>query len=372
MTEPGGTPRRNGNAVLLAIVTALLGSHAMDLGRILILGYDSLRGVPSSDRFQVEGGLLVLAAGFLVLVLLNARKAMHEDDPDAHSGFATGIVVGLLGGAFSILDKTSDENGIPTPDTAQGLFILLVAAGLFVAPLLSLPWRRARLPAFMQRLAIAVLAAALVGGALQYVLDLWGTYASPFPPVGKFTFGTTSFYLSAPPVAGLIAGWALVATDPLLRPECWREREAAWRWTWSGIYLSAAVALSALYAVGPYALRNADGWFETHGYGAGGLAGALLGIHLPALFGCVAALAVLKPRPGETMLRRTDLSALTLVFAGAALLALWVGNGLATVGEMTAGMAWLFAMVHGLVAVIALIAVLFALRRAPLHPASPT
>ena len=210
--------RETGSLLVTAVLSALFGSHAMDLGALVRF---LTKGVPpEDDPYSAEYGLIVLAFGFLILVVTSGRQARRGGTAGDHDTFAAGIVVGLTGGFFSILDKTS-RDGVPGLETAKGLLILCAIVFLFALPLLALVREGNRRTTMAMRLAIGCAIAGTGAAIAQMGLERIAL-GSGVPLGGPFTPASTSFFLSALPVVALCAGWAMVAVDPLLNPAGWR------------------------------------------------------------------------------------------------------------------------------------------------------
>ena len=354
--------RETGSLLVTAVLSALFGSHAMDLGALVRF---LTKGVPpEDDPYSAEYGLIVLAFGFLILVVTSGRQARRGGTAGDHDTFAAGIVVGLTGGFFSILDKTS-RDGVPGLETAKGLLILCAIVFLFALPLLALVREGNRRTTMAMRLAIGC-AIAGTGAAIAQMGFERIALESGVPLGGPFTPASTSFFLSALPVVALCAGWAMVAVDPLLNPARWREGIVRRRFGWLAAYILVALVLSAAYAAGPYALKHLDpetGWMARNGLGTEAAIALFWGLQIfPVLYAILAALH-LRPVPGQPFLARRDLPVLAGVFlAGAACAALLAAAVFRTEPLTTAGTA-LFATGHGLAASFATLGLLVGVRQ---------
>ncbi len=375
--DKNGSSRRDPSVVFSAVVTALLSSHAMDIGRLVMVAKDTLLGSEPKPVFQVEAGLLVLGVGFLVLLVMNARKALASGTDDDHEALTTSIIVGLIGGAFSILDKTTDSNGIPQPETFNGLFYLAILSLILLPPILALPWNqdtRNSLTKLALRLGLAALSALAFAAALMLIYAGLGqlyhceTVDGTEIRCGYLTLGSTSFFLSAPAIAVLIAPWALLAVDPVVRPDHWSIRGTRWQRGWMLSYLAAGVLLSVFYAGALYFPKHGvpqNGWMRSGPLDPITLQQTVLiflALHLPALLGAAWCAATLKPQERRQRLIATDVRGLTVVTVIAAFAAGWVAWTISGRAGMESGNIWLFIAAHAVTAFSATAAVLIAYR----------
>ncbi|WP_419904867.1 hypothetical protein [Kiloniella sp.] len=358
------------SVLLPAVISALFGSHAMQIGQLIIVAWDLSRGKTPQKIYQVEMGLLVLGIGFLVLLFIGVKKALHSQELKDLEGVAVSIIVGLLGGMFSIIDKTSDASGIPGDRTAVGLFYLVILTCIFVMPVLSISWSKFGLnhiAILMGRLTIASLIAGFLTGLLQLFYRAASGLLSNilYPELfaeGHFQFGRTSFFLSAPMAAMLLAPWALLLIDPLIRPSRWLNKTNSWVQYWVIGYIALAFLMSAMYALGFYYPKHENGWLSLPNTGQITTIVLFLSLHMPGLFFAAFGLYVSRPQEGDHWMQSKDfllyLGAFCVGLSGATLVSYLIFG---THG-MTLIKAILFCVGHGITAMAIVFSVLLAHR----------
>ncbi|WSG77197.1 hypothetical protein U8P80_26235 (plasmid) [Rhizobium beringeri] len=350
------------NVVLAAVVAALFGSHAMDLGALITFAGDKLCGGATQTEFRVEAGLLVLGIGYIVLLAAASTKALGSRDKDDVKAVAVTAAVGLLGGFFSILDKTANQNtGAPTEATAQGLFQLALVALVFAAPIAFLS-RRSRISQRVVALVYQLAVAALIAGGAGIVIQLamrilswsYGTQGCTESNLaGIFRLGTTAFFISAPMTAFILAPWALLAIDPLVRRERWPRIRGAGI-AWLSLMIIAAIALSTFYAYAFYRPSHFHpgigdgGWVVRAGLSWPSTVWFLLLLQIPAIIGTIVLIWFRQPKNRDTKVLFGDMPGLLivgLITAGAAAI---VAVPLIGQEDMTPQKAWLFVITHAL------------------------
>jgi hypothetical protein len=369
------------SALMLLVLTALLSSHAMDVGRLLIVVWDMfVQGEPGQEKFRVEGGLLVAGVGLVILAVFGARNALRDGGTKEINVVLAVLVTGLLGLAFSILDKTADDNGLPTPDTANGLIFVVIGGCVLLPPYFAMPSTSARFrkaTGTLLRVGTAGLITFVLGLLVQAVyLGMASVCADPCGDLetGKLKLGDPAFFISAPSAGAFAAAMAVLATDPIVQKDQW-DRFGAWRrGLWLGGMLLVGVVLSALYAIGSYYPKHGemptdgvlrDGWMRQ-------VQGAELDrpdavlmlalLHMPALLAAVLALMTGPAWPrGVSATVRT-----TALLAGAALVG---GIGAFGVTVLVAGTEQLqgkepyFVAAHGATAVAVMVGACVAIGR---------
>ena len=253
------------SALMLLVLTALLSSHAMDVGQLLVVVWDMfVQGEPGREKFRVEGGLLVAGVGLAILAVIGARSALRDGGTKETNVVLAALVTGLLGLAFSILDKTADENGVPTPDTANGLIFVLVGGCVLLPPYLAMPSTSAGLrkaTGTLLRVGTAGLATFVIGLAVQSVFSATAYFcADPCGGLeaGHLKLGASSFFISAPSAGAFAAAMAVLATDPIVQKDQWKRFDAWRRWLWLGGMFLVGMILSALYALGSYYPKHGE------------------------------------------------------------------------------------------------------------------
>ena len=253
-------------SVTLIVVSALLGSHAMDIGQLAIALYDLWRpgSVDSKEEFRVEGGLLVAGAGFVVLLAIGARTAKRDGTTKGYETLLASLVTGFLGLTFSIIDKTTADTGLPTAATARGLIFVVIGACVMLPPFLAMPWTSlglSRAATVLSRVAVAAISAFIIGLFVQggYSLLAW-VCTGPCEirlEQGSLPLGDNHFYISAPSGAAFISGMAILICDPFVRKDRWPQFSVIGRTVWLSGFVAISCFLSALFALGHY--------YPTHG-----------------------------------------------------------------------------------------------------------
>ena len=291
-------------SVMLIVVSAILGSHAMDIGQLAIALYDFWRPgtIFSKEEFRIEGGLIVAGAGFVVLLAIGARTARHDATTKSYETLLASLVTGFLGLTFSIIDKTTADTGLPTAATARGLIFVVIGACVLLPPFLAMPWTKvglSRAATVLSRVAVAAVSALIIGLIIQagYLLLAWVCTGACEMRLeqGRLPLGENRFYISAPSGAAFISGMAILICDPFVRKDRWPHFSAIGRSAWLSGFVAISCFLSVLYALGHY--------YPTHG-AANGHVGwlhsapnnellrlntvkLLLALNLPALIGAV-------------------------------------------------------------------------------------
>lgn len=355
------------NAIAVTVLSALLGSHAVQIGGLLVVGWDMLLGHASSKKYQVEAGIVFLAVGFAALRIIEGTQLLKSTDPeateDAQQTASTAIVVGFVGGLLSVIDKTSNEE-IPTLQTAEALFYAVVIGLIFVVPVFVSRRDRPGLHALTlltYRIGIAAVIAFVAGLLIQGLMELLGTFCAgdrclaPSDDGKQFRIGSTSFFISAPTTAGLIAPWALLTAYPWAVGSTWMSTSRPARIFWSVAYAVLALVLSAYYAVVDYAFhyREPGGWVGTKGLSDTSLVLSFWALQIPAL--CAAVAAALRQQPsGAKWLSRQDLLYTMVAFVVGVTFACLVAFPLVPLHVgMTPAKALVFAACHGLTAAAA-------------------
>lgn len=229
-------PRRS-NPILLPVLTALGTTHAFDLGALIVVLDDAIRdGSSTQEKYQTEAGLLVIAFGLAVVLLVKLRKALKEGDEEALHGCATLVIVAIVGGFFAILGKTKADDGSFTEQTARSLYFFVVISVILLAPFVPASWDSKGLRRFAQvyRTMLRVIFMALLPMAFLQLLYAYAQYMplgainsalSPTPP----HFGDNGFFVSAPWVTGLFAAWVFLSVHPTTQLDYWRF-ERPWIW----------------------------------------------------------------------------------------------------------------------------------------------
>lgn len=291
-------------SVMLIVVSALLGSHAMDIGQLAVALYDFWRPgtIVSKEEFRIEGGLLVAGAGFVVLLAIGARTARQDGTAKSYETLLASLVTGFLGLTFSIIDKTTADTGLPTAATARGLVFVVIGACVLLPPFLAMPWTKvglSRAATVLLRVAVAAVSALTIGLIIQggYLLVAWvctGTCEMRLEQ-GRLSLGENRFYISAPSGAAFISGMVVLICDPFVRKDRWPQFTAIGRSVWLSGFFAISCFLSVLYALGHY--------YPTHGEANGHVGWLhstpnselfhldtvklLLALNLPALIGAI-------------------------------------------------------------------------------------
>lgn len=372
-----GSGKSKGSVVSSAVITALLSSHAMDLGQLLIVFRDTLIGTTTQSEYQVEAGLLVLGLGFIVLLVMNAKKALSSGEKEDHEALSVSIIVGLIGGAFSILDKTSNSFGVPQTATFEGLFYLAIVSLIFVPPVLFLPWTRqsrTQLTMLSLRLGLAALAALTLTATLMLTYYGIGQIYSCEEingvefRCGYLSLGSTSFFLSAPVIATLVAPWSLLAVDPLVRRERWSAVGKKWPIAWLISFLVAGSLLSLYFALSLYYPKHGEpghGWMRAGPFDPITSVQTVLfflALHLPSLMGAAWSALVLKPQEGRPWIRNSDSLSLGAVAVVATIAASYVAWNISGRAGMESGNLGFFVFSHAFTALSTAAAVIIAYR----------
>lgn len=255
----GDQPQQSAGAklVVAAVVSALLTSHAFDLGRLGLWAADRIFGVAETqERSAMEAGLILIGVGFIVATLLSIRR--RHISGESSQDLVVAAAVGLVGATFTVIDKTWDEAagtgiGQPGEDTAPNLLYVFVVAVLFVAPaVLRLRGRGDGVTSFYAALCLTIITGLVATGLVQVAHLLARTacadacLTATATGYGRFDDPKTAFFLFAPmATGGLLAPWALLAIDPAARPDRWgrpSRRVALW---WLSAYALCAVLLIA-------------------------------------------------------------------------------------------------------------------------------
>ena len=318
MADQSETPL-NLNSILLLVLTALLSSHALDLGQLGIIAWDILiHGEPTKTQFQVEAGLLVAGVGLVILAVIGARNALVVGDVNGTNTVLASLVTGLIGLSFSILDKTADQSGVPTHDTARGLIFVLVGGCVLLPPYLAMPSTRSGFrmaTATLARVGTAGLVALLLGLALQLAFLILACICtgacSERLETEYLKIGATSFFISAPSAAAFAAAMAVLAVDPQNYKNQWVRFSANKRLLWLLGMLLVAATLSMLYSLGSYYPEHGEivtpsgeersGWLrQVPGaeLGRGETALLLFGLQMPGLVSAIFA-SWISPTPPQ-------------------------------------------------------------------------
>lgn len=261
---------QNARIIGVAIVSALLGTHALELGDLIILYFDRWTGEDQPNKkSRVEFGLLVLGFGFLVLTALEILKWRRAAQAANFESVLSAIIVGLIGGFFSIVKNTASKDGYLTGDTANALFYLVAIGAVFVLPI-SVVVRNPASARFIFGLCVASGVAFLAGGILLLAMKNIGTFCSG-GACGQslesmhFNPSTTSFFMSSPMAAALFAPWALLSVDPVVRPQRWPSSAGHWKYGWFLMFLVIMLGLVTVYALGIYWPKHSGepgGWLH--------------------------------------------------------------------------------------------------------------
>lgn len=321
-------------AVLVIVVSALFGAHAMDIGQLIVALYDAARsdGADSRAKFRVEGGLAVAGAGFVILIAMSASAAARTGTAKHYETLLVALVTGFLGLTFSILEKTADASGLPTKATARGLLYVGIGACVFLPPFLAMPWTSeglSRAVRVLRQLAIASLVALFLGFLVQGVyVAIASACEGPCANLleqGYLAIGTTSFFISAPWVASFIAGMAVLICDPFVHRSRWPQFSRVGRGIWLLTFVGVSALLSVLYSLGYYYPSHGSaptGWLQHSAADTIDRAGTvwmLLALNLPGLIAAIGGLLLVPVGRGRPMVRAWDLPR--------AILALLMGGG---------------------------------------------
>ncbi len=327
------------NAILLLVLTALFSSHALDLGQLVIVAWDTLvQGKPTQKKYQVEAGLILAGTGLVVLAVIGARNALQEGSVKDTNTVLASLVTGLIGLSFSILDKTADPNGIPTQDTARGLIFVIVGGCVLLPPYLAMPSTRSgfrHASATLAGVGTAGLAALLLGAIVQFTFVVISWFCegvcSARLETHYLSVGSPHFYISAPTAGAFAAALAVLSIDPTNNKDRWQHFTRNRRNLWLFGVVLVGVALSTLYALGSYYPQHGEivtsngmreGWMR-QAAGAEidrrGTVMMLLGLQMPGLVSAVLAcwISPVPPRGWASVLREIALLVLAAGFGGA-------------------------------------------------------